>query len=227
MKYPDVRKALFIRRLNRFCAEIELNGVTQLCHIRNTGRCAELLLPGSTIFVQPAAQSVNRKTFYSLICVEKEGNWYNLDSTAPNQVAEEWIRQGKLGCIPHAWKREVKFGNSRFDLWYIHDQKQGFIETKGVTLEQNGTALFPDAPTSRGTKHLNELITAKQQGFDAWLMFIIQFDNANCFTPNMLADPTFVRTLRHAFQQGVQIVCYRCDVKPDEIQIANRIPLNW
>lgn len=175
MEYQTPKAGIFLRRQNRFVAEVELEGRRELVHVRNTGRCRELLLEGARVFLEEAAGE-KRKTKYSLIAVEKGERLVNLDAQAPNRIAAEALASGRLAEIGQveAWKREVSYGSSRFDLYYRQGTQEGFLEVKGVTLEEGGIARFPDAPTERGTKHLRELMAAKAAGYQAAVLFVIQ-----------------------------------------------------
>ncbi len=225
MKYEKVIKCTFIRRLNRFVAEISLDGNVCLCHVKNTGRCRELLIEGATVYVTKNYAS-NRKTAYTLIAVCKNGLLINIDSYAPNIVAYEWIAEGGLGFIPTLLKREAHFGASRFDLYWEYGDRRGFIEVKGVTLENDRNAMFPDAPTQRGIKHLNELVLARESNFEAAVLFVIQFDSAVSFQPNERTHPEFADALRNAQNSGVKIYCQDCFVTPNSLKISNSVPVN-
>ncbi len=223
MKYENVIKCTFIRRLNRFVAEISLDGKVHLCHVKNTGRCKELLIEGTTVYVTKNDTS-GRKTAYTLIAVCKNRLLINIDSYAPNIVAYEWISNGGLGFIPDLLKREAHFGASRFDLYWEYGEQRGFIEVKGVTLENNRHAMFPDAPTQRGIKHLNELVSAHESNYESAVLFVIQFGSALSFQPNEQTHPEFADALRNAHNKGVKIYCQDCKVTPDSLKISNSVP---
>jgi sugar fermentation stimulation protein A len=208
----------FIKRLNRFEAMIDIDGEPTLVHVPNTGRCRELFLEGVRVLLEKR-DGKHRKTAYELIMVYKEHRLISIDSQLPNKLAEEAIRSNKmkefLDC--DFVKREVVFGDSRFDLYLEKKGEKTFVEIKGVTLEVEGSARFPDAPTERGTKHIYELIQAKQQGYRACVLFVVQLDFAEYFTPNALMDPKFAEALTVARQAGVEIYAYGCQVKEDEV----------
>ena len=225
MQYEEVKEAVFLKRPNRFTADVVLEGRTERVHVKNTGRCRELLTEGARVFLEKA-KNPERKTKYSLIAVYKGDTLINMDSQAPNRAAEEALGNGVLRELgtPEYIKREKTFGNSRFDLYYERGEKKGFLEVKGVTLEEDGTALFPDAPTERGTKHLKELIRAKQEGFEASVLFVVQMKGVRSFRPNKERDSTFAEALGEAEKNGVNILVYDCLVRPDTLLIENRIP---
>ncbi len=224
MKYQNVIQCTFIKRLNRFVGEILIDGKISLCHIKNTGRCAELLIKGVTVYVTHN-NAPGRKTAYTLVAVCKNELLINIDSYAPNVIANEWVSNGGLGFVPTFLKSEVKYGSSRFDLYWEYKDRRGFVEVKGVTLENNGNAMFPDAPTTRGVKHLNELISAQKDGYESTVLFVIQFLGAISFRPNEITHPEFADTLRKAKKSGVNIICRDCIVTPDSIEISNTVPL--
>jgi len=224
MTYKNIHKALFERRLNRFVAEIFIEGRFELCHVKNTGRCKELLLKNAVVYVEKCDQS-DRKTQYTLIAVEKDGVLFNIDSYAPNIAAKEWILSGGLGFVPDCLKSEAVFGCSRFDLYYEFKDRKGFIEVKGVTLEREGIALFPDAPTERGIKHLNELCLAKKAGYEASILFVLQFTGANSFSPNKETHLAFANALLDAKNSGVSILCRECTVACNLMTICNKVPV--
>lgn len=225
MKYQEMIKGRFVRRLNRFIAEVQVNGQTENVHVRNTGRLRELFLPDVPVLLEPAANP-ERKTKYSLVCVRKNDQWVNVDSTAPNQVVEEMVRSGRLFSDVDVVKREKTFGNSRFDLYVEHGGKKHYIEVKGVTLEVNGTARFPDAPTDRGIKHIRELMKAKAQGYLASIIFVIQMKGVTSFEPNRETHPAFAQVLKEAKTAGVEILAVDCIVTEDSLEADQRIPVN-
>jgi len=224
MQYKNMIPAVFLRRLNRFVAEISVNGTVCLCHVKNTGRCAELLRQGVTVYVE-ICEKTARKTPYTLITVEKDGVLFNIDSYAPNIAAKEWILSGGLGFVPDLVRSEVTYGSSRFDLYYETGERKGFIEVKGVTLEENGIALFPDAPTERGIKHIEELRRAKQDGYEAMILFVAQFPGANGFSPNRKTHQAFADALEQAKIDGVRILCRECETTFDSMTIGNNVPV--
>ena len=225
MKYENIKEGIFIERPNRFIARILIDGVEERVHVKNTGRCRELLVEGARVFLEKS-KNPERKTKYSLIAVYKGDMLVNMDSQIPNAVAFEALEQGKIPEIglPDMVKREKTFGNSRFDLYYEKNGEKGFIEVKGVTLEENGTASFPDAPTERGRKHLNELINAKKEGYAVWVLFVVQMKGIKLFTPNKSHDPEFAKLLKKAQRSGVGILVYDCKVEPGGISLDEKIP---
>ena len=224
MYYPNIQQAVFLERPNRFIAHILVDGKQHLCHVKNTGRCKELLIPNATIYVQ-YHDNTNRKTKYSLIAVQKRELLINMDSQVPNQIVAEWLKIGKLFPDLKLLKPETVFGSSRFDFYLETSQKKIFMEVKGCTLEQNGVVMFPDAPTQRGVKHIQELILAKQQGYDAYLIFVIQMKGTRYFTPNRLTHPEFADVLLQAEKAGVNILAVDCVVAPDYIEIDQQVPI--
>ena len=230
MIYENVMQAVFLSRPNRFLARVLLNGNEAVCHVKNTGRLGELLIPGVPAAVQfhPDAMAQGRKTEYSLIAVKKETaqgpQWVNIDSQAPNQAAYEWLASGGFGSVCHL-QREVKFGNSRFDLSFQKDGTLYFMEVKGVTLEQNGTASFPDAPTERGLKHLLELQEAAREGYGAAVLFVIQMKDIRSFTPNRHTHPAFADALKEVSKHGVQILAKDCIVTEHSMTIDQDVPV--
>lgn len=220
MKYKHVSNGRFVRRVNRFIAEVTRDGSNELVHVKNTGRLKELLLPGVEVLLEKS-NNPNRKTTYSLIAVKKRDEWVNIDSQAPNETVMAAFKSGKLLEFGHLniLKREVTYQSSRFDFYYENDDEKGFIEVKGVTLEENGVAMFPDAPTIRGTKHLLELIEARRAGYAATVLFVVQMKGCHAFMPNRVMDPAFSEALAEAVQAGVRIMAYDAIVKEDELEI--------
>ena len=201
MKYKNVVRGSFISRPNRFIANVDIDGKIEVCHVKNTGRCRELLLPGVEVFLE-RSDKPERRTKYDLIAVKKGKMLINIDSQAPNKVFGEWIRRGDFFKNITLIKPECTYKNSRFDFYIEADGKKIFAEIKGVTLENNGVVLFPDAPTERGVKHLSELIEAKHCGFEAYVFFIIQMKECNYFTPNKETHPEFAEALSIAKRHG-------------------------
>lgn len=215
MQYQHIVEGKFIRRPNRFIAHVEVDGREEVVHVKNTGRCRELLVPGAKVFLEKSS-SPARKTAYDLIAVMKGDLCINMDSQVPNQVAAEWLRK----VLPEALiRREVTWGNSRFDLYIEVDGRKIFMEVKGVTLEASGVALFPDAPTLRGVKHLKELAACVQEGYEACVLFVIQMKGVTAFRPNEAMHPEFGTALRAAQKAGVRVLAYDCVVAPDSITI--------
>jgi len=224
MVYEKIREGIFLRRPNRFIAEVEINGVTEICHVKNTGRCKELLVPGARVFVNQA-NNPSRSTKYDLIAVYKGERLINMDSNAPNRAFGEHLRQS--GFIPDAAliKPEAKCGGSRFDFYIEAGKRKAFIEVKGVTLEENGIAMFPDAPTERGIKHLNELARCVAEGYEAYVVFVIQMEGVKHFTPNYITHPEFGAALKAAINAGVKAVALDCLVTAGTMEINCRIPI--
>lgn len=223
MRYEQIVSGVFRSRPNRFLAQVEINGQTEVCHVKNTGRCRELLIPGVRVWCQ-RCDNPARKTRYDLITVEKAGRLINMDSQVPNTVAREWLLSGGLGAID-ALRPETVHGDSRFDFSFRKDNIPCFLEVKGVTLEQNSVCAFPDAPTGRGVKHLRGLAQAARQGYGAYVLFVIQMENVTFFRPNEDTDPAFAAALREAEQAGVQIMARCCCVTEDSISIQSPVPV--
>lgn len=224
MTYDNIHEAVFLDRPNRFIAHILLNGQTQVCHVKNTGRCRELLLPGAEIFVQHSANPA-RKTAYDLIAVRKGERLINMDAAAPNRVFGQWLAAGGPGFVPELIRPERVHGHSRFDFYFEHGGRKAFAEVKGVTLEENGVVRFPDAPTERGVKHLHGLIRCVQEGFEAWAVFIIQMKGVKYFEPNRDTHPEFAEALAQAAQAGVKLIALDCDVEKDSLNAADPVAI--
>lgn len=222
MTYKDIFTAKFISRPNRFIAHIEIDGQTEIAHVKNTGRCRELLTENATVFVQKAANP-DRKTKYDLIGVLKGERMINMDSQIPNKVFGEWVEKsgffGDLSLI----KPEKTFGSSRFDFYLESKADRIFVEVKGVTLEEDGVVLFPDAPTERGVKHIKELCRCIEEGYKACIFFIVQMDNVKHFTPNRKTHPEFADALKAAKEKGVGIYALDCAVTPSSIEAKDFI----
>lgn len=218
MKYFNIVKAVFIDRPNRFIANVSINGTPEVCHVKNTGRCKELLTENAVVYLQ-RSDNPARKTKYDLIAVEKGNLLINMDSAAPNKAAAEYLRKtfGENALI----KPEKTYGNSRIDFYAEADGEKWLIEVKGVTLEENGHAFFPDAPTERGVKHINELCKALGEGYRACILFIIQMKGIAAFSPNDKTHLAFGEALRNAERQGVLIKAVDCLVTPDTL-VADR-----
>lgn len=229
MEYKKIVQGEFVSRPNRFIAFVKIRDRVETVHVKNTGRCKELLVPGATVFLS-VSDNQNRKTKYDLIGVIKESGaasiMINMDSQIPNDVASEWIVNSGLFSDDAVVKREVTFGSSRFDLFVQDGGRKAFIEVKGVTLEKDGVALFPDAPTERGVKHVLELIRAKEQGFEAYVLFVIQMDGVRTFRPNEKMHPNFANALRLAREKGVVILAMDCDVKSNSICIKSPVSVS-
>lgn len=227
MRYNNIKKALFLERPNRFIAYARLAGKVVKCHVRNTGRCKELLIPNEAeVYLEDHGENTGRKTRYSLVKVVKDGRIINMDSQAPNQIAFDWLLEGSLyNDITYA-KREQTYGKSRFDIYYERGNGvKGFIEVKGVTLEENNVARFPDAPTERGVKHIYELIEAKKAGYEANVLFVIQMKGIDHFEPNDKTHAAFGQALRHAKAAGVNIMAIDCHVTEDEVLAGDFVPV--
>ena len=224
MRYTNVSRCRFLERPNRFLARVEMEGQEVLCHVKNTGRCRELLNPGAVVYLQKS-DNPNRKTGYDLIAVEKGEMLINMDSQIPNYVAAEWLRKGSL--FPEGANIQMVkwYGNSRFDIYAEAGERKAFLEVKGVTLEVEGQARFPDAPTERGVKHVRELMGCVQEGYEAYLLFVIQMTGIQSFAPNWDTHPAFGSALQEAARAGVQILAYDCQVRPDEIVLDQPVPV--
>ncbi len=232
MNYETIVRGRFISRPNRFLARVEIDGREETVHVKNTGRCRELLVPGADVFLEHHrdAREKGRKTEYSLIGVYKERGEHeppirvNMDSQAPNQVAAEWIQGGGLGSAEIAnLRREVVYGQSRFDLAFTIGGHPAFMEVKGVTLERDGVAMFPDAPTERGVKHLHELAHAARHGFLAYVLFVIQMKGVHLFVPNCETHQAFADALREAADAGVQVLAWDCQVEEEGFRMDDPV----
>lgn len=224
MEYKNTVKGIFKNRPNRFIANVIINEKEEIVHVKNTGRCKELLIEGVTVILEES-DNTNRKTKYSLISVYKGEKLINMDSQSPNSVFAEALIDGKIKEIGSVdfLKREVKYNNSRFDIYYEKNNKKGFIEVKGVTLEENGVVMFPDAPTERGTKHILELIEAKKEGYDVGIAFVVQMKDVKYFTPNKERDKKFYDALYKAYKEGVNIYVYDCIVTENSITLDKKV----
>ena len=222
MKYERIQKAVFLERPNRFIAYVRLDGKKETVHVKNTGRCAELLVPGTAVYIQESANPA-RKTKWDLIAVEKGERLINMDSQIPNKAVQEWVEGGGLFPDVRLVRPETTYGNSRFDLYVEAGERKIFIEVKGVTLEEAGVCRFPDAPSDRAVKHLEELIRAKQDGYEAYVFFVIQMKDVRYFTPNTDTHPAFAQALKKAAAAGVKILAYDCEVAPDGITIRRPV----
>ena len=224
MQYASVTEGTFLSRPNRFIAHIQIDGRTEICHVKNTGRLRELLIPGATVYLEKSGNP-NRKTAYDLIAVEKGARLINMDAQAPNQVFREWAEAG--GFLPGLTllKAEQTHGDSRFDFYWEAGARKGFVEVKGVTLEEGGAVYFPDAPTQRGVKHLEGLAACLAEGYEAAVCFVIQMAQADFFAPNDRTHPAFGQALRGAAQAGVQVLAHACTVTPDSLTLAQAVPV--
>lgn len=225
MRYGDIVAAEFMERPNRFIAYVNLYGERTKVHVKNTGRCRELLKDHAKVYLEKNS-SESRATAYDLVAVDKDGRLVNMDSNAPNQVASEWLRAGGLYGDVSLVKPETIFGNSRFD-FYVESAsgEKAFVEVKGVTLERNGTAAFPDAPSERALKHVEELIEARKQGYAAYLLFVIQMKGVNWVEPNWETQPAFGEALKRARRAGVRLLAYDCLVREDGLEMDAPVPV--
>ena len=232
MVYGKILPGVFLARPNRFIAHVEVGGQTEVCHVKNTGRCRELLIPGVRVWLEESANPA-RKTKYDLIAVEKERErgslLINMDAQASNKVFGEWAAAGGLGFVPTLLRPEMTYGNSRFDYyWELSkggEARRGFWEIKGVTLEEGGAARFPDAPTLRGVKHLEELVLARQAGYEAGVCFIVQMEGMDHVAPNDATHPEFGAALRRAASMGVEVLALECSVDPGRLAVRGQIPV--
>lgn len=215
MEYANISPARFLARPNRFIARVEREGREETVHVKNTGRCRELLVPGARVWLE-RSDSPGRKTAYDLVAVEKGRRLINMDAQAPNKVFGEWARSGGIPGLA-LLRPETVWGSSRFDFYWESATERGFVEVKGVTLEVDGGAWFPDAPTLRGVKHLRELIAARQQGYRAAVCFVIQMKDIAFFSPNDATHPAFGAALREAAAAGVEVWARDCIVTPGSL----------
>lgn len=223
--YHDLTQCRFLCRVNRFLAKCLLEEAEITVHVKNTGRLRELLVPGALCWLERTSNP-NRKTLYDLVAVEKDGRIVNIDSQAPNLIAREWVESGGWGDISHV-QSEFTWDDSRFDLAYMQDDVRGLIEVKGVTLfDEQGMAIFPDAPTTRGAKHLHGLIRAANCGMKAGVCFVIMREDAVGLIPNDHTDPEFSAALREAAAAGVRIVAAVCRVTADSAEIVRTVPVH-
>lgn len=224
MRYNNITEARFINRPNRFIAYVELNGKREKVHVKNTGRCRELLQPGVIVYLVKSG-SPSRSTVYDLVAVKKGNRLINIDSQAPNKAVEEWLRL--RGCFPDLklLRPETVYGKSRFDFYLETETEKVFMEVKGVTLENEGIVRFPDAPSERAVKHLEELVLAKNAGYRAIVMFVIQMENVDRFEPAGDIHPEFEEALCRAVRAGVEVFAYDCRVEPDGMTVNLPVPL--
>ena len=244
MRYQNIHRAVFLSRPNRFIAQVLLDGEELTVHVKNTGRCKELLVPGCTVYLEKSANPA-RKTAFDLVTVEKSladggTRLINMDAQAPNKLFQEWAQAGNFLPGLTLLRPETTWGNSRFDFYWeaegraglgpaptqaVDPIRRGFVEVKGCTLEEDGWTYFPDAPTQRGVKHLEELIRAKAKGYEAAVCFVIQMAHVDGFSPNDRTHPEFGQALRRAAESGVEILTLSCHVTPEEVYITDSIPL--
>ena len=223
MRYTNMVPGTFLARPNRFIAHVEIEGQTEVVHVKNTGRCRELLPVGAQVWCQ-YSDNPTRKTKYDMITVRKGDRLINMDSQAPNITVKEWLLAGGLGEISEV-KPEYTHGDSRFDFTFLKDGKRCFLEVKGVTLENDGICAFPDAPTERGAKHLRGLTQAVQEGFGGYVLFVIQMPDVKYLHPNDATDPHFGAALREAAAAGVKVLAMDCAVTVDSTTIRNPVPV--
>ena len=229
MKYQKVITAIFVSRPNRFIAHVKVDGVVEVAHVKNTGRCRELLVTGCTVYLS-VSDNPARKTKYDLIAVEKkrEGKsplLINMDSQIANDVAGEWLRKCELFSSDAVIRREVTHGTSRFDFYIEDGERRAFLEVKGVTLEKDGVAMFPDAPTERGVKHVDELVECLREGFEAYVLFVVQMKEIRVVRPHDEMHRAFGDALRHAASNGVNVLAVDCVVTPDSIVPDDSVPV--
>ena len=223
MHYPNMIPGSFLSRPNRFIARVLIDGQEETVHVKNTGRCRELLPAGAQVWCQESGNP-NRKTKFDLITVRKGDRLTNMDSQAPNIAAGEWLRAGGLGPAEKI-RAEVKHGDSRFDFSFTLDGRQCFLEVKGVTLENDGVCAFPDAPTERGAKHLRGLAEAAKAGLGAYVLFVIQMADVKYLHPNDATDPEFGKALREAAAAGVSVLAMDCAVETDSMVLRSAVPV--
>ncbi len=221
MKYKNITQGVFISRPNRFIAKVNIDGTEHTVHVKNTGRCKELLVPGCTVFMEKSDNPA-RKTQYDLISVIKGDRVINMDSQAPNTVFVHWVEKQYPGAVI---KREKTYKDSRFDCYIETEADKIFVEVKGVTLEENGCVRFPDAPTERGIKHIHGLMDAVENGYKAAVFFVIQMENVVSFSPNYDTHPQFGQALKAAAATGVHILAYSCKVTPDTLELDKPVPV--
>lgn len=222
MRYDNIHKGKFLSRPNRFIANVEIDGKAEVCHVKNTGRCKELLIEGCTVWLEHS-DSASRKTAFDLVAVEKGDKLINMDSQAPNKAVGEWLREKMPFGEGFSVYPEKKYGNSRFDFYLESQDRKIFMEVKGCTLEKDGVVLFPDAPTLRGVKHIEELSHCIDEGYEAYIMILVQMSGVKYFTPNYDTHPEFGEALEKASRKGVKILCYDCDVTPDTMTVGKPV----
>ena len=222
MRYDNIHKGKFLSRPNRFIANVEIDGKAEVCHVKNTGRCKELLIEGCTVWLEHS-DSESRKTAFDLVAVEKGDRLINMDSQAPNKAVGEWLRE-KMPCGEgFSVYPEKKYGNSRFDFYLESQDRKIFMEVKGCTLEKDGVVLFPDAPTLRGVKHIEELSNCLDEGYESYIMILVQMSDVKYFTPNYDTHPEFGEALEKASRKGVKILCYDCNVTHDSMTVGKPV----
>jgi sugar fermentation stimulation protein len=226
MKYDNITAGRFVERPNRFIAYVDIAGRRERVHVKNTGRCRELLVPGAEVYLEKG-ESPGRSTAYDLVAVKKGERLVNMDSQAPNRAVHEWLEKRILFPDLVQVRPETRYGNSRFDFYIETTEEKIFMEVKGVTLEEDNVVSFPDAPSERAVKHVEELVRAKHDGYRAFVMFVIQMKGASYFTPNGQIHPEFADALKKAAKEGVEILAYDCRVEPDGMEIEDPVPVFW
>ena len=224
MRYQNITKARFLQRPNRFIALVETEAGEELVHVKNTGRCRELLVPGAAVYLEEGDRP-GRKTRYDLVAVEKGERLINMDAQAPNRVFREWAEEGRFRPGLALLRPETTWGNSRFDFYWEAGGERGFVEVKGVTLEEDGAVYFPDAPTERGVKHVEELIRCREAGLQACLFLVVQMEGAAFWAPSDRPHPAFGGSVGEAAAQGVEIQAWDCRVAPDSLEIRAPVPV--
>jgi sugar fermentation stimulation protein A len=223
LEYGKMVSGVFLARPNRFIAHVQIGGQVEVCHVKNTGRCRELLPTGAEVWCQESDNPA-RKTKYDLITVRKGERLINMDSQAPNAAVREWLLAGGFGEISEL-RPETVHGDSRFDFSFLKDGRRCFLEVKGVTLENDGVCAFPDAPTERGSKHLRGLARAAEEGYGAYVLFVVQMEKVRYLHPNDGTDPAFGKALREAAEAGVQIMALDCKVTPGSMILNESLPV--
>ena len=224
MKYKSIAEGRFLERPNRFVARVEMNGCVETVHVKNTGRCKELLQSGAKVFLEKS-DNPNRSTGYDLVAVQKGERMVNMDSQAPNYAVGAWLKQGGLFRDVILVRPETKYGNSRFDFYVETESEKIFMEVKGVTLENDGVVRFPDAPSDRAVKHVRELTEAKRAGYRVFVLFVIQMEDVKYFTPNRDTHPAFADALIQAAEAGVEVLAFDCSVSADSMEIGKAVPV--
>ncbi len=224
MKYKNIKEGIFLDRPNRFIAYVDIDGKREVCHVKNTGRCKELLVPGALVYLEKS-DNPKRKTKYDLVTVKKKDVLFNIDSQAPNKVISEWLSEKILFSDIALIKSEAFYKKSRFDFYVETEKEKAFIEVKGVTLEKDGVFSFPDAPTERGTRHLLELCECLRDGFSAYVIFLVQAENVSYMTANLKNDEKFYNALITAKKSGVNVMCLNSKVTKDEITAKDFVPV--
>ena len=222
MKYLNIEEAVFKERPNRFIAYVETMYGREICHVKNTGRCKELLQPDAVVYVQ-RNDNPARKTKLDLIGVKKNQYLINMDSQAPNMAVKEWLKAGNLFSENAKIYPEKKYGDSRFDFYIEDGDRRAFMEVKGVTLENEGVCAFPDAPTERGVKHIRELIKCMEEGYEAYILFVIQMSPVKYLKPNDVTHQAFGDALREAKEAGVHVLARDCKIAIDSMEIMNEV----